>query len=262
MSDSYFAPMYGGLLLPLTKRQGSNLLQSGSSLYTLNQVVGDVTSPLDAPMDASYGGVSPSSVSNSDRYDFRVKTPNNGQNSIGSSFHFKRFRSIDSFSTDVSPSSRSIDDAGSPYSTNPILTPVAKHPRTMTPLITPPATQDFLSRTSREVPRTSHEVPRKVFVSRVYREDSDDDDDFNLRTRIPEVPVLKLGDDGRAKLKSALSEQVREDSRMKAQVDEIGKIRLASMQQLLQMAKICGLWDYALMLAKEHETSKLVKRSG
>jgi len=49
---------------------------------------------------------------------------------------------------------------------------------------------------------------------------------------------------------------------MKRQVDEIGKIRLASMQQLLQMAKICGLWDYALMLAKEHEIAKNIRRTG
>ena len=245
-------------MLPLTKRQGSNLLQSGNSFYTLNQGLGDVASPLDAPLSPSFVDSSPSAMSSSSRYDFRVKTPHNGgyqQNSDGRSFHFKRFRSIDSFSTDVSPSSRSIDDVDRPAGFGMIETPVAKHPRTMTPLITPPATLDFLR-------RTSNEVPRKVFVSREQRVYDSDDEEFNFRSRVSDLPVLKLGDDGRAKLKSALSEQVRIDPRMKTEVDNIGKIRLASMQQLLHMAKICGLWDYALMLAKEHEMSKLIKRSG
>jgi len=52
------------------------------------------------------------------------------------------------------------------------------------------------------------------------------------------VPVLKLGDDGRAKLKSALSELVKTNPDIRARVEEIGKIRLASMQQLMQMAKV------------------------
>lgn len=65
-------------------------------------------------------------------------------------------------------------------------------------------------------------------------------------------PVLKLGDEGRAKLKAALSEQVRRNPELKARVDEIGKIRLASIQQLLMMAKVCDLWEYVEMLSLEH----------
>ena len=260
-------------MLPLTKRQGSNLFQSGNSFYTLTQPGGEVASPLDGPSSPLFGEVSPTSMSNAGAYDFRVKTPYNGgyqQSSNVPSFHFKRFRSVDSFSTDVSPSNRELDDVSSPYGAGSIVTPVAKHPRTMTPLITPPATQDFLNRTT----GTSHrnDVPRKVVVSqrrqqRVIDQEEDDDDDDGMYSFVPSghissVPILKLGDDGRAKLKSALSEQVRMDTRMKRQVDEIGKIRLASMQQLLQMAKICGLWDYALMLAKEHEIAKNIRRTG
>ena len=252
-------------MLPLTKRQGSNLLQSGNSFYALNQVGGEVVSPLDAPMGSLYGDASPGSMTNSGRYDFRVKTPYNGtyqQNSAAPSFHFKRFRSVDSFSTDVSPSSRSVDEVGSPYSAGNFVTPTAKHPRTMTPLITPPATQDFLKRgTNGSYPT---EIPRKVVVSRDHqRRDESEDDEFNIESStFSSTPLLKLGDDGRAKLKSALSEQVRVDPQLKMKVDAIGKIRLASMQQLLQMAKICGLWDYALMLAREHEMAKLIKRTG
>jgi len=257
-------------MLPLTKRQGSNLLQSGNSFYTLNQVDGGVASPLDAPMSPAYGEGSPSAMSNSGLYDFRVKTPYNGgyqQSSSIPSFHFKRFRSVDSFSTDVSPSSRSVVDLGSPYASGNIVTPSAKHPRTMTPLITPPATQDFLNRSTNGSTATRNEVPRKVVISRdqqrrVAMESDDDEMNFNSSADMSSVPILKLGDDGRAKLKSALSEQVRVDPRLKSEVDAIGKIRLASMQQLLQMAKICGLWDYALMLAKEHEMAKLIKRTG
>ena len=223
-------------------------------------------SPLDAPVSPPYGDMSPSSMSTSGSYDFRVKTPYNGgyqQSSTAPSFHFKRFRSVDSFSTDVSPSSRSVGDVGSPYASGNIVTPIAKHPRTMTPLITPPATQDFLNRSTNG--STRNEVPRKVVISRDQqrRVAMESDDEFNFNSSdVSSVPILKLGDDGRAKLKSALSEQVRVDPRLKIEVDAIGKIRLASMQQLLQMAKICGLWDYALMLAKEHEMAKLIKRTG
>lgn len=75
------------------------------------------------------------------------------------------------------------------------------------------------------------------------------------------VPVLRLGDEGRAKLKSALSEQVRRDPEMKARVEAIGKIRLASIQQLMMMAKECNLWEFVEMLALEHEVSRDLKRS-
>jgi hypothetical protein len=89
------------------------------------------------------------------------------------------------------------------------------------------------------------------------------------RKRIPaptqlitdEVPILKLGDDGRAKLKSALSELSKSDEEVHARIEAIGKIRLASMQQLMQMAKVSGLWEYALTLAREHEMAKAYRRS-
>lgn len=77
-----------------------------------------------------------------------------------------------------------------------------------------------------------------------------------------QIPPLKLGDDGRSKLKSALSEQARMDSDIRAQIDAIGKIRLASIPQLMEMSRVCGLWDYALSLARDHEATKLYKRTG
>ena len=82
-------------------------------------------------------------------------------------------------------------------------------------------------------------------------------------TSYPEeqLPGMKLGDEGRAKLKSALSDAVRRDPDMKARVESIGKIRLASVQQLVRMAKECNLWEYVEVLALEHEMSKDLRRS-
>lgn len=75
------------------------------------------------------------------------------------------------------------------------------------------------------------------------------------------LPMLKLGDDGRAKLKSALSELAKQDTDIRARIDAIGKIRLASIQQLMRMAKVAGLWEYAQSLARDHDVAKTYRRS-
>jgi hypothetical protein len=85
---------------------------------------------------------------------------------------------------------------------------------------------------------------------------------FEPTMSIGEIPILKLGDEGRAKLKSALSEQAKADNDIRLRIDAIGKIRLASVHQLMQMARVSGLWEYAQSLAQEHELSKAYKRSG
>ena len=117
------------------------------------------------------------------------------------------------------------------------------------------STDSFTTDTSptsiRRVPLSSPAKIRRVTIRRYPPKISEDDTG----------PMLRLGDEGRSKLKSALSEEVRNSPEIKADVDAIGKIRLASMQQLLRMAQVAGLFDYATQLAKEHELGKTVKRS-
>jgi hypothetical protein len=130
-------------------------------------------------------------------------------------------------------------------------------------LIPTPAASDIFNRTSfqpsQKQPRISKPIstvsspsqPRGQFDQGTY-ESSDEDSREMEQT----LPTLKLGDEGRAKLKSALSEAVRSDERIRHKVEAIGKIRLASMAQLLRMAKVAGLWEYAIMLSREHELNK------
>ena len=75
------------------------------------------------------------------------------------------------------------------------------------------------------------------------------------------VSMLKVGEEGRARLKSALSDAVRSDAEALYRVQAIGKIRLASMLQLMQMAKVAGLWEYAEVLAKEHSKTKRYRKT-
>lgn len=105
-------------------------------------------------------------------------------------------------------------------------------------------------------------VPRRTVRKAAVKVASDSPNTRISVSELDAVPILKLGDEGRAKLKSALSEQARTDPDIKSQIEAIGKIRLASMQQLMQMARVSGLWEYAQSLAAEHEMAKAYKRSG
>lgn len=62
---------------------------------------------------------------------------------------------------------------------------------------------------------------------------------------IANVHRIILGDKGRAKLKSLISQRVRADSNARLIVQKIGKIRVAPVYQLLEMAKAIGMWDFA-----------------
>ena len=231
MSEAYFAPMFGGLMLPLTRRQGSNLFQSGSSMYALNNNNSDPSTPLSASMTSPFAEVSSSSPNASGFYGERL--PPATAHQPATTFHFKRYRSDDSMSTDTSPAGVRTSYNASPLS-------LAKNPRTMTPLITAAATDEFLHRPAPSRPTTQHRNETK------YKEE-----DF---------PSLKLGDEGRARLKAALSEKVRIDPAAKIRVHAIGKIRLASMNQLMRMAKAANMWDFVENLAQEHHDAKYVKR--
>lgn len=226
MSDSYFAPMYGGLMMPSLTRNGSNVLGNGSGYYDTSHDGGDHSSPFSEHSIASpFLDPSPRNEAGATYFGYRPTSP---KTAVGlgelENFSFKRLRSLSSKiseSTDSSPVSRS-----------------SKQTRFEPSQIT-------VSR--RSMPRpTVHQDDIKSLTPIQY------DDD---------MPVLKLGDEGRAKLKSALSEQARTDPLIKDRIETIGKIRLASVQQLMQMARVSGLWDYAQSLAQDHEVSKAYRRS-
>jgi hypothetical protein len=103
--------------------------------------------------------------------------------------------------------------------------------------------------------KASKTEPNQIVVSRKRIPDPTHHDSPD------DIRILKLGDEGRARLKSALSDIAKNDQAIRSKIEAIGKIRLASMQQLMQMAKVSGLWDYALALAREHESAKAYKRT-
>ncbi len=63
------------------------------------------------------------------------------------------------------------------------------------------------------------------------------------------MPKLHLGETGRQKLKSMISQALKYDEELRIKVSRIGKVKLASIPQLLAMAKVCGLWDEVLRIA-------------
>jgi hypothetical protein len=153
------------------------------------------------------------------------------------SFHFKRMRSsrLSSFTSDASP-------VEVPHT--------SKVPRLLGDEMSPKSSGYIPRQQNRQIPRGAS---RSVTLPRPTRTIADDDIE-------DDTPLLKLGDQGRARLKAAISERVRADADCKERVDEIGKIRLASMAQLMRMAKICGLWEYALDLANSHDKMRMNRR--
>jgi hypothetical protein len=218
--------MYGGLMMPSLTKNGSNVFGNGSGYYHTSHDGGDHSSPFsEHSMVSPFYDPSPRNEAEATYFGYKPTSPKTAVD-LGEleNFSFKRLRSLGSQiaeSTDSSPVSRS-----------------SKQTRFEPSQIT-------VSR--RPMPRpTVHHDDMKSFTPIQY------DDD---------IPLLKLGDEGRAKLKSALSEQARTDPHIKDSIEAIGKIRLASVQQLMQMARVSGLWDYAQSLAQDHEVSKAYKRS-
>lgn len=212
--------------MPSMTRNGSNVFGNGSGYYHTSHDDADHSSPFsEHSMASPFYDPSPRNEAETTYFGYRPASP---KTAVGLSdlenFSFKRLRSLGSQiaeSADSSPVNR--------YSKQTRVEP----------------SQITVSR--RPMPRpTVHHDDKKSFVPVQFDDDT---------------PVLKLGDEGRAKLKSALSEQARTDPDIKARIESIGKIRLASVQQLMQMARISGLWDYAQSLAQEHEVSKAYKRS-
>ena len=205
MSNAYFAPLYGGLMLPLMKRQGSQ----GLSLYALNHGTDSPPSELEY-RSSPFMDTSPYDSVRTFEYSLGGLS-NRSSGTHRTEDSLKRLRSMTD-SVEVSP-----------------VSVVTKAPR---------------------IP--SHSPGKRKRVSPTTF----------VNMSETEIPVLRLGDEGRSKLKSALSEQVRISPELKSHVDTIGKIRLASMHQLSQMAQVCGLWEYAQKLAREHQEGKSVRRTG
>jgi hypothetical protein len=71
-----------------------------------------------------------------------------------------------------------------------------------------------------------------------------------------ELPRVQLGEHGRQRLKSLLSSAVKYDAAKRDLVYAIGKVKLASIPQLLQMARVCGLWDEVMKVANTSSHSR------
>jgi hypothetical protein len=229
MEGTYYTPMYGGLMLPVIKRQGSDVFQIGSSMYaTHRDIESESSSPLSAEGHPAMPGLSPYDTRGS--LGFHMRPPKDHRSSrMG--LHYLTSDGMDMsdplthVSThDNSPGSfMDVDDIHDSDDTE---------------------SSSGKSHDLGGVPE-SKKLPQKKSTAISYGE----------------LPVVKLGDDGRSKLKSALSERVREDMQVRRRVESIGKIRLASMQQLLAMAKEAGLWEFVVRLSEEHEQAKILRKS-
>ncbi len=198
---------------------------TGSGFYADYTAYGEAASPFsNESMSSPFYDTSPSNDVEASYFGFNPTSPRNAAALVDlENFSFKRLRSLDSGlleSTDSSPVSRSSKVS----KTSPTHITISRRPMPQ------PTSHEMGSPGERYHPELDH------------------------------VPILKLGDEGRSKLKSALSEKSKIDADIKAQIDAIGKIRLASVQQLMQMAQVSGLWDYAQSLAKDHEVAKVHKR--
>ena len=92
---------------------------------------------------------------------------------------------------------------------------------------------------------TASELPKREEVS--------DDLSANECTRTQpdvDVPKLHLGENGRSKLKSLISGALKRNIELKILVASVGKVKLASVSQLLQMAFLCGLWDEVIRISE------------
>lgn len=71
-----------------------------------------------------------------------------------------------------------------------------------------------------------------------------------------EFANVKLGDQRRKMIKSAISEKCQSDPRVREKVKLIGSIKTATVTELMQMADACGCLDWALNLVK----SRLIEK--
>lgn len=69
-------------------------------------------------------------------------------------------------------------------------------------------------------------------------------------------PRLHLGETGRSRLKSLISNLTKVNPELRERVAEIGKVKLASIPQLLMMARTCGVWDEVLQIAESFPSRK------
>jgi hypothetical protein len=70
-----------------------------------------------------------------------------------------------------------------------------------------------------------------------------------------DIASLHLGEGGRQKLKSLLSATTKSDPELRERVSKIAKVKFASIPQLFQMAKVCGIWAEAVKIAHTYNTN-------
>ena len=73
-----------------------------------------------------------------------------------------------------------------------------------------------------------------------------------------EFANVKLGDQRRKMIKSAISEKCQSDPRLREKVKIIGSIKTATVTELMQMADACGFLDWALNLVKSRLVEKQI----
>lgn len=221
-------------MLPFTKRQGSTQFRTAGSFYDIHGNSLGNASTVSSPLSSQFADISPHSGMESTQYGYRLPTPvNSNQKDSQPDFHFTRSRTSSWASfmdKDASPGSRSAK--------------ALRVSQTKAAYLPTPAEE----RSARVDVAKNYEPPHR----RAYKPSDDE---------VKNVSMLKVGEEGRARLKSALSDAVRSDAEALYRVEAIGKIRLASMLQLMQMAKVAGLWEYAEELAKEHSKTKRYRKT-
>ena len=75
-----------------------------------------------------------------------------------------------------------------------------------------------------------------------------------------EYSSIKLGDQRRKMIKSAISEKYHNDPAIRERIKQIGFIKSATVSELMKMAEVCGLLDWALQLARSREVEKQITR--
>eukprot|EP00916_Digyalum_oweni_P006078 GHVL01010468.1.p1 GENE.GHVL01010468.1~~GHVL01010468.1.p1 ORF type:complete len:667 (+),score=73.16 GHVL01010468.1:68-2068(+) len=75
------------------------------------------------------------------------------------------------------------------------------------------------------------------------------------------VDRIPLGEQGRAKLKSRISDVIRADPDLRVRISTIGKVKSASIPQLLKMAKMCGVWEFAVDISQNYLKNRLSTRT-
>lgn len=66
------------------------------------------------------------------------------------------------------------------------------------------------------------------------------------------VPRLQIGESGRVELKASLTSLLKNRPDLRKQTNRISKLKCASINQLLTMAMVCGIWEKAVKISHSY----------